>query len=304
MQVKASLPSERPADDTPSTLLPYVVLWLMITIALSYEYFILNGFSRGPSLIRWLYNHKYILKGSSLKPDSGGALSFLLGWVGFAVICLTNPYILRKRAFFLRRVGTIPGWLDFHIFCGLLGTTLIVFHTNFKVGGLVAISFWSMIITFLSGIIGRYIYLQILSDNAQIRARLTYYEGQLKRQTKHFEPKLSDKHLRLVKDQALLSAGATPFIASGKADLLTVFLASMHGDVSLLRLRPHLPRGTPPKFLFHLRKYALLKRRLLTDSYYKQLMGYWHTFHLPFAIFMYVVSVVHIIAALVFKVNH
>ena len=42
-----------------------------------------------------------------------------------------------------------------------MGPFLILFHTTFKFGGIVAVSFWSMVAVFLSGIIGRYIYLQI-----------------------------------------------------------------------------------------------------------------------------------------------
>ena len=36
-----------------------------------------------------------------------------------------------------------------------------MYHTTFKFGGIVAISFWSMTAVVLSGIIGRYIYNQI-----------------------------------------------------------------------------------------------------------------------------------------------
>ncbi|MBN1199798.1 MAG: hypothetical protein JXA23_10635 [Bacteroidales bacterium] len=37
----------------------------------------------------------------------------------------------------------------------------MLFHTSFKFGGLVAISFWSMAAVFFSGIIGRFIYIRI-----------------------------------------------------------------------------------------------------------------------------------------------
>ena len=42
-----------------------------------------------------------------------------------------------------------------------LGPILVLFHTAFKFGGIVSISFWSMVAVFLSGIIGRFIYIQI-----------------------------------------------------------------------------------------------------------------------------------------------
>jgi hypothetical protein len=37
----------------------------------------------------------------------------------------------------------------------------VLFHTSFKFGGLVAVSFWSMVAVFVSGIIGRFIYILI-----------------------------------------------------------------------------------------------------------------------------------------------
>ena len=38
---------------------------------------------------------------------------------------------------------------------------MILFHTSFKFGGIVSISFWSMVAVVASGVIGRFIYLQI-----------------------------------------------------------------------------------------------------------------------------------------------
>ena len=55
----------------------------------------------------------------------------------------------------------IPSKKLFHIFLCTLGPILVLFHTSYKFGGLVVISFWSMVAVFLSGIIGRFIYIQI-----------------------------------------------------------------------------------------------------------------------------------------------
>lgn len=38
---------------------------------------------------------------------------------------------------------------------------MVLFHTAFKFGGIVAISFWSMVAVVASGVIGRFIYNQI-----------------------------------------------------------------------------------------------------------------------------------------------
>src|SRR5512133_125114 len=93
---------------------------------------------------------------------ASGLVGHGLGITGsFLIIFGVFSYMLRKRVRILSRIGVLKHWLEFHIFLCTLGPFLILFHTAFKFGGLVAVSFWSMVAVFLSGIIGRYIYLQI-----------------------------------------------------------------------------------------------------------------------------------------------
>ena len=96
----------------------------------------------------------------ALKPS--GTLGHGLGIAGslFIIVGIAS-YMARKRYRSLSRLGLLKYWLEFHIFLCTLGPVLILFHTSFKFGGLVAISFWSMVAVFLSGIIGRFIYIQI-----------------------------------------------------------------------------------------------------------------------------------------------
>ena len=95
-----------------------------------------------------------------LKPS--GTLGHGFGIVGSLLIIIgVTTYMARKRYRFLSRLGILKYWLEFHIFLCTLGPLLILFHTAYKFGGLVAISFWSMVAVFLSGIVGRFIYLQI-----------------------------------------------------------------------------------------------------------------------------------------------
>ena len=95
-----------------------------------------------------------------LKPS--GTIGHGLGIIGsLSIIIGVSTYMARKRYRSLSRLGLLKYWLEFHIFLCTLGPVLILFHTSFKFGGLVAVSFWSMVAVFLSGIIGRFIYIQI-----------------------------------------------------------------------------------------------------------------------------------------------
>ena len=95
-----------------------------------------------------------------LKPN--GILGHGLGIIGsLSMIAGVSIYMLRKRMRFLSRLGKLKHWLEFHIFLCTIGPILVLFHTSFKIGGMVAVSFWSMIAVVLSGVIGRFIYIQI-----------------------------------------------------------------------------------------------------------------------------------------------
>lgn len=95
----------------------------------------------------------------SLKP--GGDRGILYGIAGAAMMILMLAYSLRKRIPWMRRWGAVGVWLDIHIYLGIFGPLLAILHTSFKVSGIVALSFWSMIIVALSGFVGRFLHLRL-----------------------------------------------------------------------------------------------------------------------------------------------
>jgi hypothetical protein len=282
----------------------YVFVWLGMLAWLSHEYLVLNRVIAGKSVLKVLVLHGLLLSpGQKLMPDPGGPLSYRLGWVGFLVMALTNLYILRKRLPSLQTKGLVSNWLDFHIFCGLVGPTLIVFHSNFKVGGLVAISFWCMMISFSSGVVGRYFYIQLLKQRGDLKMAIAAYDDVFKRWMKAAQDRVSPATVQSLKDRAFAFAGGTEAMLTGQAPLLQVVVDSLVGDLKLLVQSPPAPKGFPRELRQTLRDYGLTRRRLAAATYFRQLMGYWHTFHAPFAVFMYVVSIIHIVAELVFRVH-
>jgi len=70
-------------------------------------------------------------------------------------------YITAKKYGYLDRYIRLKYLLEFHIFLCTLGPILVLFHTTFKFGGIVSVAFWSMTAIVLSGVVGRYLYLQI-----------------------------------------------------------------------------------------------------------------------------------------------
>jgi len=89
-----------------------------------------------------------------LKPS--GSLGHCLGIAGsiLMILCVVL-YILRKKIEKLECLGSLSLWLEIHIFLGILGPILIIFHSALKIGGLIGIGFWLMMIAVISGILGR-----------------------------------------------------------------------------------------------------------------------------------------------------
>lgn len=285
----------------------YLALWLAVFVLFSREFLILNHRLKGTSFLDGVQNTGLLgdgAKGKALTTKAGGPLSFRLGWFGFGIICLTNLYILRKKWPVLRKVGKISGWLDFHIFCGLLGPTIIVFHTNFRVSGLVSVSFWCMMISLSSGVVGRYFYVQLLKERADLKKRLVTLDKMFRSLKGINGLELSKERLDQIKSRAYVYAGGTAAMLHGQDDLIRVAFMSFLGDLRLMFKGPPVPAGFPPPLKKPLAEYAVLRRRLASSTTFRKLLGYWHAFHRPFALFMYGITLIHIVSALVFRVDH
>jgi hypothetical protein len=275
----------------------YEFICLIVCLFLGYEYALFNGHFEGQSLIQkisFLINPKVKL---NLSPTPGYPLSYFLGWLGFGIMCVTNFYILRKRFHFMKGLGKLSGWLEFHIFCGMLGPILIIFHSNFKVEGLVSISFWSMIISSTSGIVGRYFYIQTLRKKEDLKKRITSLKNQF---ITKYRDRFSDEKFEEI---FIYTYEATGIKEDIKNPVL-IFISCLRADVDLMFTdlgKKYQLNKSDGNFL---KTIGLENRRASLYGPFNQLLGYWHSFHLPFAFFMYLVAIIHIVAALLFGVKH
>lgn len=276
----------------------YVFLWLLITAFLGFEYWALSN-QPASSLLILLQKNGILSSQIKLSTIPGRTLSLWLGWIGFSLMVFMNLYSMRKRFDFMKNWGRLTPWLNFHIFCGILGPTLIFFHCGLKVRGLVGISFWSMVISFTSGIIGRYFFVQLSSQRQDFetlaQAALNKLNRIFEKKQIQVDPEKKNKVLKL----SLLHAGA--HISNSPQGLISTFLSSLEGDLRLLFSDLAIPRNWPIQTRKIVTLYALNTRRAQTLASFEKLMGYWHAFHFPFAIFMYIAAVIHIISSLIFQ---
>jgi len=114
-----------------------------------YIYFLTDGWSfyETPYQERPHMEQRY----RNLRP--AGFRGHTFGVIGSLMMIFMLLYSARKRMERFQKAGNLSHWLDIHIFFGIMGPLLIVLHTSFKVQGLVAVSFWSMVAVALSGVL-------------------------------------------------------------------------------------------------------------------------------------------------------
>ena len=93
---------------------------------------------------------------------SRSPIGFNLGVVGALMMVALLGYPLRKHIRFMHRWGPLKHWFRIHMFLGLTGPTLILFHATFQTRSVNAgVALTSMALVVASGVIGRFIYSKI-----------------------------------------------------------------------------------------------------------------------------------------------
>ncbi len=232
------------------------------------------------------------------KPAGSRGLTY--GIIGSAMMLLMLVYSLQKRLSLFGKNRTLRPFLDFHIYMGVIGPLFIVLHTSFKVQGLVAVSFWSMVAVALSGYFGRYLYRQIPRNIQDNELSLSEMEESLEAQT------------RLLKEQFGIEEEKLKFLSSlfeqeleprGKGTVMSV-LRLLFDDIRRPLIKSHIRRrltetlnlgGRSFEELYsQLFKRALLHRKIAALSNVQRVFHYWHVIHKPFAIIMYIIMFIHI----------
>lgn len=271
---------------------------LSAIVALVLVYILQKGiaFYRVPVEERFFHPDYSALKPSGSWGHGLGIFGSLLMIIGVLI------YILRKRLRSLSRLGLLKHWLEFHIFLCTLGPLLILFHTSFKFGGLVAVSFWSMVAVFLSGIVGRFIYIQIprsiegreltLNEVREMKSNL----GELL-STGY---KLDELSYNLIIDSTRKKTEMEEGI------LFWRFTKNYFDDFSTLRkvkstLRSQGLNKTEVRQVLKLvRNEISLNRKIDRLLFMQNLFRYWHVAHLPFAIIMLIIMIIHVAVTLIF----
>jgi hypothetical protein len=226
-----------------------------------------------------------------------GSAGHLFAMVGVFFMLLLLLYSLRKRFRFASRWGNLNVWLDAHIFLGVAGPALVLFHSAFKFAGIVSIAFWSMTLVVASGVVGKYIF--ALVPRSLSGMELNRIE-------------LETEEIGLTFEMRKILPASHPFwqrLADIENETVRPsHLEHLHLLFEPLRLRRQLKRLlAEPSGLSRRQKKAVVglvvKRHMLQHKaklvqQTMRILHYWHLVHQPFVIIMFLILLVHVVVAI------
>jgi hypothetical protein len=230
---------------------------------------------------------------------AGGSVGHKLGVTGSSMMVLMLLYSVRKRVGALRRLGPLGRWLDIHIFLGVFGPLLVVLHSSFKVQGLVALSFWSMVVVASSGVLGRYLYLQIPRTRAGEELALAELGAQDGELTDQLRSRFRLDEAQIGRLDALVAVPSRTGLLGGLVRLVSDDLRLRSRLRAFARDCRSVPRPVFREFERVVRQKAHVHRRILLWDRVHELFHYWHVLHKPFALVMYLFMIVHVAVAFV-----
>lgn len=244
----------------------------------------------------------YVIYAWVTTPRASSIFGHSIGVVGFLLMLATETlYSLRKRWRRLRW-GRMSRWLAVHIYMGIVGPYMVLMHSAWQFRGLAGLAMLLTVVVVCSGFVGRYIYTTVHRSLAgaelvedQLRAELEMLNAEIER-------RLADQpeHLRRLIHQDVIEM--QPMVAGAGVGALVVGV--WDGLVYRWRLRRVLA-SLPPveRAIFRelerlLRQHRTLRFQAMTLGTARQLLGVWHTIHVPLGMALFATAFLHILAAL------
>lgn len=272
--------------------------WTLILVVISAVVILsVQGFSYYKTPLEERFYHP---NHAAFKPS--GLYGHGLGIIGTLII-LTGVfgYMARKRFKSLSRIGVLKYWLEFHIFLCTLGPVFVLFHTAFKFGGIVSIAFWSMVAVMLSGVIGRFIYNQIprsIQGQELSLAEIRQLKTNLLQEIDSIWPDGKPEEIKRWIDQTE-SRRPGSFRFSSWFRRYFEDLRQLQWIGSSLK-KEALDSQSRKRLIGLFKNELAFNRKIENLQWMQQLFRYWHVAHLPFAIIMLVIMIIHVIVTVSF----
>jgi hypothetical protein len=241
--------------------------------------------------------------------NPSGSFGHLFGIVGSTLIFLgVSIYVIRKRWRKLSRLGYLKYWLEFHIFLCSFGSVLVLFHTAFKFGGIISIGFWSLVTVVISGIIGRFIYVQIPRTLQGEKVTLAELQKEFVETTNRISEEFNlDVRSKLNSSYENLNVSLQKSGFFNNVKLIIDELKQRKQILNQMKINlkdsEKLETSEKEQLMNQVRNILKLKSKIKLYYIIEFLFKQWHIFHLPFAFTMFFLLILHIIITMIFSVN-
>lgn len=232
-----------------------------------------------------------------LRPS--GTIGLSLGVAGAVAMLSTLPYAARKRVRILSKLGATPRWLEVHILFGIVGPVLVTFHTAFKFNGLISVGYWLMMTVWVSGFVGRYLYMRIPKTQRGVELTRVEVEAELRAARESLASAPLPAAARAAISEFEQTLSPAPGRAPGAIDL---FFGELRVRTRLLLMRRRLAAAGVDVDLVHAAvtreaHHATLVRRLAHLERTRRLFELWHVFHRPLVYAMFLIVGLHVAIA-------
>ena len=243
--------------------------------------------------------------GKYYTPRSG--LGFYLGVTGTLMMLTLLVYPLRKHVRWMQRWGALKHWFRAHMILGIVGPTLVLFHSTFHIRSPnAAVALSSMLVVVISGFIGRFVYTKIHYGLYGSRATLEKVHEEFagrSQDTKtrlHFAPRVEQwlqafEQISTRADRSFTANLLQLLILRVKRRLLQFRCAWELRGILRAERHPEFREGAPEAI--HLVSLYLKEvERVAHFSTYERLFSLWHVLHIPLIYILAASTVFHIIA--------
>lgn len=242
-----------------------------------------------------------VAHGQYYKPGVG--LGYNLGLAGGLMMLVLLMYSFRKHIKFMQGLGKLKYWFRLHMILGVLGPTLVLFHTTFRLGSLNAsIAFYCMLLVAGSGLIGKFAYTRIHrglygSRNSlkEAREELAGSSGDVKSKL-HFFPKVEKKisyfeYLALEKKRGFFE-GVWFFLSF---DVRRMFLAWQCKRYIYKQLGAERMNDVAKEASKLVSQYLVQIQTVAQFKKFEQIFSAWHILHIPLMYMMVATAIFHVI---------
>lgn len=242
-----------------------------------------------------------------------GIIGQAAGIAAFVMFIFLWLYPLQKRFRVLAFMGSRAAWLDAHVVAGLCVPFLATLHAAWHFSGLIGLGYGAMMVAWLSGILGRYIYVRI--PRSKTGVELTREELEVQRRDvlrQIVDATGIDAELL---EHALLT-GVSPTTSPDMNPLKAVGVMiaddarrwrtarqlrwNWHGASAAEKRSDRKTRAALNGLMR--REIALMQQARMLDGT-RRLLRYWHVGHKPMAIVALVAVVLHVTTAIVLGVT-